>query len=662
MPSETDLQQEQNSNESGFTTKKNLPLSPRVKLRFESRIQPKKEAIEKEQAEQAQQIAQQQQKRSELTKSAGELYQKIMLSQHNSKSTKTIAAEITEISAKFFQQMNVEQLTKMDEYQRNMLAIFEMPNSNNYIDKNIYTHFIKHLKAAVENNCKVMAEEGTKSVVSVSKEAAFEGLHFWHKVLTELQNNHDDFSVSVVLDILTKRRASLGTTEVNGKKASTEYGNKYPEDTAIFTKFYEAQRKIDGSLAKEEDLINYCIKPNNSIPASFLLNKIIDKYEKRKTDNNNGYNKDDVLTYQMHALQSSYFAYEMDNLKVKIDKYKNENDYKSLAPSLLEMRDIQSKALTTIDNRIETCNKLISQSDHTTLPIRYKELNNLLDLKLALIHEQKFNLSNMKLCNTNNKEPSNLPENSIINTDYIKPLVQKHSDLEKEKTMMSSDLTAIASIENITKKIEELRMVPYRDNKMTEDKLKGLYNDLMNEINAFAQSHIDDKKQHTSPSLQQALKNAVNTLSELTTNHFEHSIIKILARPDVMQTLIKQLEDERQNYEVNKTNINNKIMLNAIEWLKDTRFRLDYLFKVTNDPNFNVNTDIKTNLQNQLKSLQNLLTYHHQPATTPDITQQNKSSTNPEISHKNETSTKLDPLNTSTEQAPPQHTTPTHHR
>lgn len=580
----------------------NIMSSPRgVGIRAAFIIKSKNELKSREQAKQEKELAEQAQKMADLNKKAIELYQKIIEAPHTDKSAKSLALEITDMSAQFFQQMKVDDLTKMNNFQRDMLGFFKMPNSK-FRDSHFYTVFIKHLEQSIENNSKVLEGEGKGFVQSVPKNEAFAGLHFWHKVLMELQNNKDNFSYSMVVNYLANRNMSLATTEINDEKASAEYYKKYPEDKLIFANAYNAQKQMFENVKNQEDMIKLCFNQNLSIPSPLILSKLISQYESSNMEN-----KQDILAYQMLALQSSYFAFRVNQLDENIKKYQGENNYNALKPLLLEMQEMQIKALETIDERIKKCNELILHSDHLTLPTRYKEMSDLIELKSKLVQQQKFNITNMKMWNTNSKEAlsskenSNFPGNEKLNV-MLQGNMKEYVSLNERKNDISSNTSTLSTLEKYTAKVEELRKLTYNNKMMTEGDLESHYNLFRKEITGFKKSNFDIETQSPKTLFQHALEHAADDLLKLMDKNLKHGKIQILAQPDVMHEQISKLIND---YEKHMNNLNNEIsMPEAIKGRQEALERLAYLKNVMADPNFTVRGEARIQLDNQIKDFE----------------------------------------------------------
>lgn len=599
---EGETRQELDKNKPKSTDPSNkIMSSPRGVIRAAFIIKSKNELKNREQAKQEKELAEQAQKEKELNKKAIDLYQKIIEAPHTDKSAKSLALEITEISAQFFQQMKVDDLPKMNNYQQNMLGFFKMP-STTFRDNYPATVFIKHLEQSIENNSKVLEGEGKGFVQSVPKNEAFAGLHFWHKVLMELQNNKDNFSYSLVVNYLANRNMSLATTEINDEKASAEYYKKYPEDKLIFANAYNAQKQLFENIKNQEDMIKLCFNQNLSIPSPMILSKLLNQYQ-----TSNLANKQDVLAYQMLALQSSYFAFRVNQLDENIKKYQSENNYNALKPLLLEMQEMQQKALETIDERIKKCNELILQSDHLTLPTRYKEMSDLTELKSKLVQQQKFNITNMKLWNTNNKEALNSKENSNFpGNDKLNVLLQgnmkEYVSLNERKNDISSNITTLSILEKYTAKVEELRKLTYNNKTITEGELENSYNLFRQEIAGFKKSNFDIETQSPKSLFQHALEQAADDLFKLMDKNLNHGKIQILSQPGVMQEQINKLIND---YEKHMNNLTNEIsMPEAIKGRQDSMDRFAYLKSVMANPNFTVRGEQRIQLDNQIKDFE----------------------------------------------------------
>lgn len=605
------------SNEEGETrqeldTKKPKPTdpgnkvitSPRGAIRAAFIIKSKNELKNQELAKQEKEHAKQNQKMVDLDIKAFELNQKIITAPHNDKFAKELAQEMTQVSSQFFQQLKIDGLTKLSSAERDKLAFFELPNTP-FRGSHFYTNFINHLEQSIEKNCKVLEGEGKQLITTVPKSEAFDGLHFWHKVLVELQKNQDNFSSSLVLSYLINRNMSLSATNIEGKTANVEYYKKYPEEKVLFNNLYDNKMKMFDNIKNQEDMIKFCVGQPSSIPSSLILNKIIIMYESDKQKNKHDILVDQIHAYQILALQSSYFAFKMDQLDANIKKYTNENNHQALKPLLLEMQDIQQKALETIDERIKKCDALILRSDHLKLPVRYKEMSDLIELKAKIIQQQKVNITNMKLWNVNNKEDINNKENlNFPSTDKINTMIrgniQEYLALEERKNEVASKITTLATLEKLTTKMEELRVLPYKNKMMTMQDLDSHYNLFRQEIAEFKKTNLDVEMQSPKTLFQHALGQAIDDLLKIMDDNLNHGKIQILARPGIMQEQINKLTND---YEKHMNNLNNeKLMPEAIKGLQDARERLAFLMKVIEDPNFNVKSDIKEDLKGQLKA------------------------------------------------------------
>ncbi len=531
--------------------------------------------------------AKQSHKVTELTNQDNELCVAISFAKHNSKSVKEIVTKISELSSKMFQQLSVNDLIDMNDTQREKLDLF-IDWKKKSPDPSVYTAYIEHLEKAIVTNWKIFEDELDKNRPSIigSKAEIFEGFHFWHEVLEGLSQQGDDFSASVVINMIASRYMGFEMLKETNKDIA-EYQKKYPNDAALFASEYKKRKEKIENCNNQQLLIEACVNAEPGIPSSRILYQLM-KFNKA----NQNPNKNEILQYQLLALQGKFFDYLIQKQDVKIQVTKNESN-------LLEMREIQDGALKNVDERLKKCDELISTSNHTELIHRYNEKIILLNLKEMLIAKQMVNLTSMKTLHMTTKESLiNLPTVKEIYTNQ-KLMIENRKAIMADISKVQDELKIIKDVSKFVNKIEEFRMLPYKNKTLSEGDIENHFNALKKELLNFQEIVNKDEFKKNNPVLSESVDRATHELLNLLQKHLEHARIQVLSRPGAVQHEIDRLKND---YQLHMTNMRDETSIpEAIKGLQAVRNRVEKLLEITNNPNFLLKAEVK-NLQAELNS------------------------------------------------------------